>query len=873
MYWSARTYSKYSIKAALPTVADYVSAASDMGQPALAITDTGNMASVIDLYKLSNKAGIKPVPGIEIDVTMNRRPDGPYRGKLTLLATNTTGYRNLASLTRTAYRANTDSTVDMADLADAAETGSLDGVACLSGNYTNGLIHQLLRNVTDLTTIKNIATALAGWFGSGFWLELASDSHLPTDRLNQTHTLTYSIATAIGLPVTLTTGPRYIHQRDAYAWDTLNSINEGTPLHVPGPITTHFPTNEDIADRYTPAHLSAGLTGLDALLSTVDVTIPELDTFRISVPDVSAPQDPDVDLFDRVNQALNSRINNGEIPEKEQSRYWERLNEEAEIVMEAGFSGYLLFTAAVTDWIRDHGILYNTRGSASASLLCWLLRITSVNPLEWGLRFDRFLSKDRSKPPDVDIDVDPTRREEVTEWLAQSFPTMRICTWSTGKVTEGANPLKGSLVVQYNTMISRTGKPKAPLTEEEESRLTALAAFEPYLSVGVGAAGVLVAPDESTMNTIPVYRVDSSDTLVTALDKKQVEALGYVKLDVLGVKTLAALSDIQRKTGVSMVDIPRDDKEVYRSMWSGNTGGLFQLDGATFRRGMKKLKPKVFTDLVDAMALFRPATMKAGGTDAYLNRRGRKERIPERHQLIDQHTKDTYGVLLYQEQVISVLRDLGLTSEEIEEARSAIKASNNAVAAAQKRMKVILAKAMDNGKQIGMGLEDLAWLETALQAYAEYGFNKAHAVSYADIAYVTAYYKLYYPLAFWTSFLTVYTGTDNEKEYLKEIRESGIVIRGPHVNKSTHTYTLDRDGKSIRKSLTSIKGVGEVAAETIAAAGPYRTLNDLVDRLQPRQVTGLAQLAKGHSPASCGGTIAALAEAGALAELTWKDPA
>jgi len=871
MYWSARTYSKYSIKAALPTVTDYVSAASAMGQPALAITDHGNMASVLDLYRKAKAANINPIPGIEMPISANGHLKRPLTGKLSLLATSTTGYKNLAHLTRVAYAVNETGVLDLADLADAAEYGRLDGIACLSGTYSAGLIHRVMQNSRDIHTIKNLVHALNGWFGNGLWIDLSLDGNYTPEQLNQVHTLSMTIANSMGLPVVATNGPRYLEEKDAQAWSTLNAINQGTPLYVPNLLAGHLLKYEEAQQYYQPEAWNAAMQGLTSLASIANVSIPELDTFTVAVPDVSAPKDPDQDLFDRVCSELHHRISKGQIAEADQKTYWDRLNEEVDTVVTAGFSGYLLFTATVTDWISDHRILYNTRGSASASLLCWLLNITTIDPLQWGLRFDRFLSTDRSKPPDVDIDVDPGRREEVTDWLAHTFPTMRICTWSTGKVSEDTSEITGSLVVQYNTMISRTGKSKAPLSDKEQHQLKALAEYEPYLSVGVGAAGVLVAPDEATMNSIPVFRVDSSGTVVTALDKKQVEALGYVKLDVLGVKTLAALSALEESTGVSWGDIPRDDKDVYKSMWGGRTGGMFQLDGATFQKGMKQLKPKELKDLVDAMAIFRPATMKAGGTKAYLARRFRKEDIPQRHAIIQKHVQETYGVLIYQEQVISVLRDLDLTSEEIEEARQAIKASNSAVAAAKTRMKAIMQKAMQNGRALGMSTEDLAWLDTALEAYAEYGFNKAHAVSYANIAYITAYYKLYYPLQFWAAFLTVYTGDDNEKSYLKEIRESGITLRGPHVNKSKAGYTVDPDGKSIRKSLTSIKGVGLSAASALEAQAPYRHLNDLVERLPASKVTGLKQLAKGHTPASCGGAIAALAEAGALAELTWKD--
>lgn len=866
MYWSARTYSKYSIRVALPTVSSYVAAAAERGHPAIAITDTGTLSGAVELYRTARSRDINPIPGMDINVLVDKGNGRPLHGSVSLLALTTTGYRNLALLTRIAHVHNRTGMVDFGDLASASEAGLLDGVACLAGPPSTGLLARMLTHA-DPTSSRNVLAALAGWFGAGVYVELCPHADATPSDTAKAHTLSFALAQSVGVPCLVTTGARYLEPKDQQAWQTLNSLNAGTDLHVPSTHPLHFHTEEEARAWYTERYWSAAMANMAILAERAKVRIPELDKFTIAVPDVSAPRDPDQDLMDRVSEALAQRVEKGVVNAKHEVAYYARMNEELEIVFDAGFSGYLLFTATVTDWIRSHDILYNTRGSASASLLCWLLDITSIDPMEWGLAFDRFLSRDRAKPPDVDIDVDPSRRPEIIDWLAATFPTMRIATFSTGRVSDGT-PLTGSLVVQQRAMLRRTGyDTDAPLDDVTENRLRSLSAYEPYLSVGVGAAGFIVAPDEHTLNAIGVQRVDSSDTVVSAFEKEDVEAMGYVKLDLLGVMTLSALRLIKESTGVGW-DVPLDDKAVYSSLASGKTGGLFQLEGRTFTTGMKRLKPTKLTDLVAAMALFRPAAMQSEGTDAYLRRRFRQEKTPTRHPLIERHVSDTYGVLLYQEQAISLLRDLGLTPEEIEDARKAIKASNAAVGAAERKMRSIVDKVMGLGKEQGMSLEDLSWLSEAMRAYANYGFNKAHAVSYAMVAYQTAWYKVHYPVQFWTAFLTVYTGTDHEKKYLKEIREAKIPIRGPHVNKSGADYSVDPDGKSIRKSLTSIKGVGAGAAEELARHAPYASLADLAARVNARKVTGAKALADAHSPASCGGVITALAEAGALDELT-----
>ena len=866
MYWSARTYSKYSIRVALPTVSSYVAAAAERGHPAIAITDTGTLSGAVELYKSARSHDINPIPGMDVKIMVDKGNGRPLSGTISMLALNTHGYRNLALITRVAHVHNRTGMLDLGDLASAAEAGVLDGIACLAGPPATGLIPVLLTHA-DPTSSKNVLAAIHGWFGGGAYMELAPHQDTTVDAAVEAQSLAFALAQSIGVPTLITAGARYLEPTDQQAWQTLNDINEGTELHVPRTYPLHFHHEEEVRQWFTERHWTAAMANMAILAETAKVKIPELDAFTIAVPDVSAPRDPDQDLMDRVSEAIFARIEKGIIPADKQDAYYERMNQELEIVFEAGFSGYLLFTATVTDWIRGNDIICNTRGSAAASLLCWLLDITSIDPLAWGLAFDRFLSRDRAKPPDVDIDVDPSRRPEIVEWLASTFPTLRIATFSTGKVSD-TEPLTGSLVVQYKAMLRRTGQDAdVPLDNLTENRLRRLSAHEPYLSVGVGAAGFIVAPDESTINAIGVHRVDSSDTVVSAFEKEDVEAMGYVKLDVLGVTTLSALRMLKESTGVGW-DIPTDDKTVYSSLASGKTGGLFQLEGRTFTSGMKRLKPTKLTDLVAAMALFRPAAMQSDGTDAYLRRRFRQEPTPKRHPLIERHVSETYGVLLYQEQAIGLLRDMGLTPEEIEDARKAIKASNAAVGAAERKMRTIVDKVMSLGKKEGMSLEDLAWLSEAMQAYANYGFNKAHAVSYALVAYQTAWYKVHYPLQFWVAFLTVYTGTDHEKKYLKEIREAKITVRGAHVNKSGTHYSIDTDGKSIRKGLTSIKGVGEAAAEDLAAHAPYTSLADLAARCNARKVTGAKALAQNHRPDSCGGVIAALAAAGALDELT-----
>jgi DNA polymerase-3 subunit alpha len=352
--------------------------------------------------------------------------------------------------------------------------------------------------------------------------------------------------------------------------------------------------------------------------------------------------------------------------------------------------------------------------------------------------------------------------------------------------------------------------------------------------------------------------------MVTSFDKDDIERLGLVKLDLLGLKTLTAVGIMREQTGVNIDTIPLNDKAVYQAMSAGKTMGLFQLEGGSSRMGVKRLKPKKIADVIAAMALFRPATMESGATDDFINRRQGSLALPERHSIIANETKETYGVLLYQEQVIGVMRSVGLDNEEIEKARKAIKASNASVGTAAKDLANLMGRIRKLGAEKGMNARDLDWLEEALHAYAGYGFNKAHATAYGVLAYVTGYFAVHYPLAFWTGMLRAYSGAKQEPQYVTAARQAGIKLFPPHVNISTKSYTEDKTTNSIRKGLTTIKGLGDKAADEIVRHAPYASLDDLARRVSKQRVTGAKDLGKGHLPEACGGIIAALHEAGAL---------
>lgn len=868
-FWSAHTHSKFSVNDALPTVEAIVTRAAELEYPALGLTDHGNMAGTVQLYKQCRKVGIKPLPGMEAYVTFDRVKYSGKRPKtfhMGLLATNEVGYTNLVGLTTMAHKNFYHKpTLDFADFAALAQDGLLDGVAAMTGCWF-GLAPTLLRE-GDQRSVMNIVKALDGWFGSGAYIELQNhnvNEGIQSDEDNVA--FLHRVAVVAGLPAILTQDSHYVSVNDREAHDTLkllSSWSEGEESIFPGD-GYHMVDSLWMKDYFTPEIYDYGMAGLTDLASKANVVIPALDNFTLKVPDTTTTGDPDTELTARVCEKYFAMCGDDLIPASRLREYSDRIDEELDVVIGAGFSGYLMFSAHVTDYLRKNEIEFGIRGSASGSILCWLLDISSLDPIAWGLSFERFITRDRAKPPDIDIDVEHERRQEIVDWLLDSYLTVNISTWSEMKMTVDAGEPKGTLVRKFRTRQRNTDPSElgSPIPQEELAKLEALAQFEPLSGYGCHAAGLMIAPDEDSLAQIPLLYIASDDKLVTAYDKNDVESMGMVKLDVLGLKTFTALKNMAAWSGVDQSSIPVTDAATYAAMRKGKVVGAFQLDGGASIRGIKQLKPTKITDVIAAMALFRPATMNSGATEDYIARRNKTQPVPVRHSIIMEETKDTYGVILYQEQALEVMKRLGLSVDEIEKARKAIKASNADIGGARGVMNDLIGKIKERATDLSP--EDLSWVEDALSAYAGYGFNKSHATSYGLLAYITTWFSVHHPVEFWTAMLDAYAGEDKEITYLNAARAAGVIITGAHVNKSKKSFVADVPNNTIRKGLISIKGIGEKAAEELALKAPYESLFDLAERVNARVVTGAKSLRSGHSLESCGGVINTLSLAGAL---------
>lgn len=840
-----------------------------MGQPALGLTDHGNMAGSVQLYSASKKAGILPFPGSELYIVRDRTDTKAKRHHMCVVAYTTKGYENLVRLSTLSHtNFHHKPLIDHSDLADLSSQGLLDGIAATSGCFFSLTAQATDRG--DFGEAKALLSTYAGWFPK-FYVELQNHNidHGNGNTDDDLAETLFGFANELGLPCVITQDAHYCHQHDKENHESLKRLVSFGPdaddAVFPGD-GFHLAEAVWIEARHNVARLSAGLAGLADLLDSHRLSIPELDAYSYSIPITVV--DPYKDLATRCTKELAKR----DLSEK----YTDRLLDELAVIRDTGMAGYLLLVAEVTDWCTTSEIFYQARGSASGSIICWLLGITQADPLKWKLRFERFISRDRTKPPDIDLDVEHDRRQDLIEWLSQRFAVHQIGTWSQYSLQGEDENTKGSLRIRYYSRLRATGAPVPEWKDvpaKDKEMLAKIANVGAYSAYGTHAAGLVVTTTESDFaRLVPLMKVASSNTMVTQYEMADVEKLGLVKLDVLGLKTLSVLHRTMENLGRSVFDgldwIPLTDKKTFQAVSKGKTEGVFQLEGYTAKYGCRQLKPTTVKDIIAAMALFRPATMNSGATSSYISRKHKEEEVPVRHSIIDQNTKNTYGIMLYQEQVIGILRDLGMDADNLTAFLKAVKASNADVGNAAQVIAGYRARVDEMCQEAGFTDADKDWLWKQIEGFSAYGFNQAHATAYGITAYRCAYLAENHPLEFHAALLAVAAGTDKEANYVKASRDRGLRVMKADINYSGVTYGVDPKKRGIRKGLLALKGIGEKAAIEIVEQRPesgYETLEHFCKSVSHRKITGVkAYIESGDSSV---GTLGKLVDHGALSSI------
>lgn len=891
-YWSAHTHSRKSKDDAMSEVPALVDRAVELGHPALGLTDHGEMGGVAELYTACRKAGIAPFPGTELYLTPDSGLGLRSSMHLTVLAYTAEGYRNLVGLNNLAHRHFMyRPRVDLAQIAALGEEGKLQGLAVGTGCRSGPVVRALVDR--DEVAARQVVEALAGWFPRVYVELMQHDFAADGMHDKEITEALFAIAEEVGLPTIVTGDAHYTLQDDRGAHDALKTLVTWSADPDEGRFSGSgywLLDEEHLATRFDPRVLDASLDALADLAERNQVAIPELDTFTLKIPDVTFKGTQQDTLATRACAALEAWLEDK--PKSWQKRYNDRLLDELDVVEQSGFAGYLLLVAAITDYCAEQRIWYYTRGSATGSLILYLLRVTQEDPVAWDIRFDRFLSPDRSSPPDVDLDIEHRRRDEVVAHFAERYPVLQVGTTMTYSITskseEEDGPSGGSLAVKYYSVQRKVGSTVGSwddIPEDDKAMLKDLASRNLVSGRGAHPGGYILTADEATAAIMPMVYIASSKTLVTAFDKGDVERMGLPKIDLLGSRVLTALricceliaGDRAREY---YADIDMKDKDTIKRCAAGETTGLFQFGGWTNRKVIMEMVPTKVADLVAAQALARPAPMNSGFTRSFMRRRDGVEKPPERHEDIAAETKDTYGLAIYQEQLVGVLRRLGLDAARLTRLLKAVKASGKQHAeAAAKVMAEEIEPLVVMAKERGWDDDDVAWLRSCLQDYgAGYSFGKAHSVQYGTTGFRTAYLAEHEPLAYWTGMLTAYDGVKDPKtkevvnlKFKQQARRDGVKVLAPHVHHSGLTFTPDPEQYVIREGLTSIPHVGEACAEELVAKRPFASLVDLGQRVSSK-VTGAGDLVWGTAATDCKGHVAHLATARALEGIPVGEP-
>lgn len=921
-WFSAHTHSNFSTLDGMTTVERLVEKAARMGQPALGLTDHGNMGGAVQLYKAGKKYGIDVFPGLEgylID-PKTENWEAPTRGQKVkryhfgLLALTEDGYKGLVkftSLTHTRPRFNRFPRATLSDLASLGRDYGRE-LALTTGCYF-GLIQQALVN-EGLEEAEKYIDMLSGWFPHMFvelqnhGIEHVEDGtvhpHYPTD--NEINVALASIAKSNNLPLIAGQDSHYVDQREKSAHAIMKRmVYGGAEDEFPGD-SFHLASAEWVAEHYTQRQWDRIEQGHEELLSLHNLRIKPLDKFAVDVPKLSKnPKKKFRELVDRELTAYLSQVKSSR-----HGMYYERVEYELGIIEKLGMSEYFNIVRDYVEWCHTNDYCIEARGSGNGSLVCFLAGITQIDPLIDGVDFDRFLSVDRIKAPDIDMDVDDSARPALVEYLLQKYGAVQIGTW--GKLgtryDEREDTERGSVLVTYLSGKRRQAETIAARKIEEQGGrkgdIKALAGrifnstyggvtdirdlkrVNPkdykglriiaemgsvYKSYGTHAGGILLSGQNVKIEDyIPTMLVASSNTRVTQFDMDDVEEFGLLKMDILGQATLRTMRIAQELIGredpADFSWIPRDDPKacaILRENRQGN--GVFHFEAPTKARGGKELGIKSTKDAILATAIYMPGAMETGQKDHVI--RARKDRyfreeIEYLHPIFEKHLKETYGAYVYQNQVMSILRDMGFDVPSINIFLKVVKDSGAGALERNAERILPLKKTFDSAwKKLGIDEEhrDETW--ASLCGFAAYGFNKAHAAGYGVRSYRCAYLKAHYPAEFMTGLLQTWAGRDKETQYVREARRIGIRLMPPSVNTSGESWTLDKRRKAIRRGLVSIKGVGTNSAIQIAEAAPFESIEDMVSRLPARVITGGKKFLE---TGELSGTIQALYDAGAL---------
>ncbi|MCF7808191.1 MAG: DNA polymerase III subunit alpha [Candidatus Marinimicrobia bacterium] len=852
-------HSHYSLLDGAARVDQIIAKLSELDQKSFALTDHGNMFGAVEFFKKAKAANIKPIIGMEAYVSPGAHTEkrtyneGKRAYHLVMLAKNETGYRNLLKLTSLAYLDGFyfNPRVDK-DLLRKHSEGIVATSACLSGQVN----YHAARG--DYDRAREQAIEYDEIFGRGnFYLELQRHFTLNGSELEMeavSREVMKKVSKDTGIPLVATNDAHYVSAAHHEAHDALICIGRGkfisdTQRMKYDTKDIYIKSAEDMVELFKDVP-----EAIENTLKIDEMCQFNLETGVNHMPEFPIPEGLSLnDHLDNVTrEGLDRRVKNVD------SQYTERLEYELDVIKKMGFPGYFLITHDFVQYAKQNRIPVGPgRGSAAGSLVAYSLGITDLDPLQYNLLFERFLNPDRISMPDIDIDFCYDRREEVIDYMRHRFgedSVTQIITFNklkaravirdVGRVLE--IPIKETdriaklvpeeLGIKLPQALKKS--PELKQASEQDVVHEKLFNFSQVLegmnrNAGKHAAGLVIAPGKLT-DYIPLYKSPKDGTVTSQYDMKAIEDVGLIKFDFLGLRTLTVIQEAIdlihefRGETIDINTIPMDDKAVYKLFADGLTIGLFQFESTGMREYLKKLKPTALGDLIAMNALYRPGPM--GNINDFIDRKHGKQKVTYLHPLMEDILKETYGIIVYQEQVMqlgSVISGFSLSKADL--MRRAMGKKIKALMDEMKGEFISGAKKNNINEKLSSQIWDL------IEKFAQYGFNKSHSAAYSVIAYQTAYLKTHYPVEFMAANLSSEKdNTDKIQMLLAECRKLGITVKPPDVNSSNVRFSPG-ENKSILYGLNTIKKVGSKAAEAIMeerrANGPFESIFDFCSRV------------------------------------------
>lgn len=865
----------------IPKLIDFVKAD---GMQAVAMTDHGTLSGAIEFYKTAKKEGIKPLIGIETYVANRKHTDkDPQKDKqrfhLIIIAMNKIGYENLMRLSTIA---NLDGfyyfpRIDH-ELLEQYNEGLIVLSACMGGEIGQALKNQQTKQAEEI----------AGWyksvFGDRYYLEIQDHGHPDNPMHNpEQQTINEAVLTLgkkLDIPVVVTCDAHYLNHEDQEAHEALLCVGTGSFLSDEKRMSLkefplHVEDSANIISRWGSTYPEV-ITNTKAIADRCDV---ELSLGGILIPKFPVPDTDDEKSYlhklvyrglswryGGVEEAKSQRITMEDAKKTLPPEVLERAEFELGVIDRMGFNGYFLIVQDFINWGKSEGIIFGPgRGSAAGSIVAYATRITELDPIKYDLLFERFLNPDRISMPDIDIDIQDTRRGEVIEYCANKYgrdQVANIVTFGTMAARAAVRDVARVMEVPYaeadriaklipppvqgrHIPLATSIKEDVDLKNEYENNPTAKTVIDLAIrlegtvrSHGVHAAGVVIAPDE-IVKYVPLEMAQKG-VVATQYPMGPVEDLGLLKMDFLGLSNLTIIRNAQRiikrvyNTAIDLQEIPLDDQKTFELFQRGDTTGVFQLESAGMKRYLKELKPSVFDDIIAMVALYRPGPMQF--IDSFIKRKHGEEEITYLHPKMEGALSSTYGILVYQEQFMQISKDLaGFTGGQADTLRKAV---GKKIMEMMRKVKPEFIEGAIEHSGADRALMEKFWAQ--LEEFANYCFNKSHAACYGLIAYWTAYLKAHYPDAFMAALMTSDADDiDRLAIEIGECRHVGIEVLSPDINESYPEFAVVPGKNQIRFGMNAIKNVGSGAVEDILRAreeGHFNTLEDIFTRINPRVV-------------------------------------